>query len=78
MAAPFNFDKARIFTRTLAGLAAPFIISPVAGLPIATKIGLDWSNGQPFRNATPARIFAEIEASLNRLRTDVIDIYQVH
>jgi aryl-alcohol dehydrogenase-like predicted oxidoreductase len=45
---------------------------------IATKVGLDWSNGEPFRNATRARIFAEIEASLKRLRTDVIDIYQVH
>ena len=31
-AAVFNFDKARIFTRMLAGLAAPFTISPVAGL----------------------------------------------
>ena len=45
---------------------------------IATKVGLDWSNGEPFRNATRARIFAEIDASLKRLRTDVIDIYQVH
>jgi aryl-alcohol dehydrogenase-like predicted oxidoreductase len=45
---------------------------------IATKVGLDWSNGEPFRHATRARIFAEIEASLRRLRTDVIDIYQVH
>ena len=45
---------------------------------IATKVGLDWSNGEPFRNATRARIFAEIEASLKRLKTDVIDIYQVH
>ncbi|HKN00253.1 MAG TPA: aldo/keto reductase [Candidatus Binataceae bacterium] len=45
---------------------------------IATKVGLDWTNGEPFRNATRARIFAEIEASLKRLRTDVIDIYQVH
>jgi len=31
-AAVFNFDKARIFTRMLAGLAALFTISPVAGL----------------------------------------------
>jgi hypothetical protein len=31
-AAVFNFDKARIFTRMLAGLAAPLTISPVAGL----------------------------------------------
>jgi aryl-alcohol dehydrogenase-like predicted oxidoreductase len=45
---------------------------------LATKVGLDWSNGEPFRNATRARIFAEVEASLKRLKTDVIDIYQVH
>src|SRR5580693_3686730 len=45
---------------------------------IATKVGLDWANGEPFRNANPRRIFAEVEASLKRLRTDVIDIYQVH
>lgn len=45
---------------------------------IATKVGLDWANGEPFRNGTRARIFAEIEASLKRLKTDVIDIYQVH
>jgi aryl-alcohol dehydrogenase-like predicted oxidoreductase len=45
---------------------------------IATKVGLEWSNGEPFRNATRARIFAEVEASLRRLQTDVIDIYQVH
>jgi aryl-alcohol dehydrogenase-like predicted oxidoreductase len=45
---------------------------------LATKVGLDWNNGEPFRNATRKRIFAEIDASLKRLRTDVIDIYQVH
>jgi aryl-alcohol dehydrogenase-like predicted oxidoreductase len=45
---------------------------------LATKVGLDWRNEQPFRNATRRRILAEIEASLKRLRTDVIDIYQVH
>jgi aryl-alcohol dehydrogenase-like predicted oxidoreductase len=45
---------------------------------IATKVGLDWIDGEPFRNATRKRIFAEVDASLKRLRTDVIDIYQVH
>lgn len=45
---------------------------------IATKVGLDWSNGEPFRHATRARILAEVEGSLKRLRTDEIDIYQVH
>jgi aryl-alcohol dehydrogenase-like predicted oxidoreductase len=45
---------------------------------IATKVALDWKNGKPFRNASKARITKEIEDSLRRLRTDVIDIYQVH
>jgi aryl-alcohol dehydrogenase-like predicted oxidoreductase len=45
---------------------------------LATKTGLDWNDGQPFRNASRKRIFAELENSLRRLRTDYIDIYQVH
>jgi aryl-alcohol dehydrogenase-like predicted oxidoreductase len=45
---------------------------------IATKVALDWKNGKPFRNASKARIEKEIEDSLRRLRTEVIDIYQVH
>ncbi|GBQ81674.1 aldo/keto reductase [Gluconacetobacter johannae DSM 13595] len=48
------------------------------GVAIATKVGLDWKDGKPFRNATPARIRQEIEDSLRRLRTDRIDLYQVH
>ena len=45
---------------------------------IATKTGLDWRDGKPFRNASRVRIVKEVEDSLRRLRTDVIDIYQVH
>jgi len=45
---------------------------------ITTKAGLDWRDGHPFRNASRERIFAEVEDSLRRLRTDYIDIYQVH
>jgi aryl-alcohol dehydrogenase-like predicted oxidoreductase len=45
---------------------------------IATKVGLDWRNGKPFRHASRKRILREIEDSLQRLRTDHIDIYQVH
>jgi aryl-alcohol dehydrogenase-like predicted oxidoreductase len=45
---------------------------------IATKVGLEWRDGQVYRNATRARIMREIDQSLLRLRTDYIDIYQVH
>jgi aryl-alcohol dehydrogenase-like predicted oxidoreductase len=45
---------------------------------IATKVGLAWKDGQPFRDGSKARIRKEVEDSLRRLRTDVIDLYQVH
>jgi aryl-alcohol dehydrogenase-like predicted oxidoreductase len=45
---------------------------------IATKAGLECQQGRVFRNASRARILREIEDSLRRLRTDHIDIYQVH
>ncbi len=45
---------------------------------IATKTGLEWKDEKVFRNASRARILQEIEDSLRRLRTDYIDIYQVH
>ena len=45
---------------------------------IATKVGLAWKGGSVYRDSRPARIRHEIEDSLRRLRTDVIDLYQVH
>jgi aryl-alcohol dehydrogenase-like predicted oxidoreductase len=45
---------------------------------IATKVALDWKEGKPFRNASRARILKEVDDSLRRLKTDVIDLYQVH
>jgi aryl-alcohol dehydrogenase-like predicted oxidoreductase len=45
---------------------------------LATKVGLEWERGRVFRNAGRARIMREIEDSLRRLRTDYIDVYQVH
>jgi aryl-alcohol dehydrogenase-like predicted oxidoreductase len=45
---------------------------------IATKVGLDWGSSKILRNSTPARLRQELEDSLRRLKTDVIDIYQVH
>jgi aryl-alcohol dehydrogenase-like predicted oxidoreductase len=45
---------------------------------IATKAGLQWNGGNVSRNASRARILQEVDDSLRRLRTDYIDIYQVH
>ena len=45
---------------------------------LATKVGLDWKDEKPFRNGSRARIMKEIEDSLRRLRTDMIDLYQIH
>lgn len=46
---------------------------------LATKVGLDWEeDGSVVRRATPERIQTEVRASLERLQTDYIDLYQVH
>jgi len=45
---------------------------------LATKVGLDWTNGKIERNSTRQRILQELEDSLRRLQTDYLDIYQVH
>jgi aryl-alcohol dehydrogenase-like predicted oxidoreductase len=45
---------------------------------IATKAGVEMCKGKAYRNATRQRILREIDDSLRRLRTDYIDIYQVH
>ncbi len=45
---------------------------------IATKTGLEWRDGEVYRNASRDRILHEVEDLLRRLRTEYIDIYQVH
>src|SRR5258705_5213459 len=45
---------------------------------LASKVGLEWRNGKVFRNASRARIMREIDESLRRLQTDIIDLYQMH
>ena len=47
---------------------------------LATKVALEWDpqTGKVWRNASPNRIRQEIEDSLRRLQTEVIDVYQVH
>lgn len=46
---------------------------------LATKCGLEWTEDEKiYRNSTAERIAREVEESLRRLQTDVIDLYQVH
>jgi aryl-alcohol dehydrogenase-like predicted oxidoreductase len=45
---------------------------------IATKAGLEWNERGVFANSTPDCLRREIEASLRRLGTEYIDLYQVH
>jgi aryl-alcohol dehydrogenase-like predicted oxidoreductase len=47
-------------------------------LVIATKVGLERLGDSLYRNSSRQAIFAEVDLSLRRLRTDYIDLYQVH
>lgn len=49
-----------------------------AEICLATKVGLNWENGEVFRDSSKKRIVLEIENSLKRLQVDYIDLYQVH
>jgi len=47
---------------------------------LATKMALEWESqaNKVWRNASQDRIRKEVDDSLRRLQTDVLDIYQVH
>src|SRR5215510_8386739 len=45
---------------------------------LATKCGLERRGDALFRNSTRKHIFQEVEVALANLRTDDIDLYQVH
>src|SRR5205809_5102590 len=45
---------------------------------IATKFGMPMSDNTRPRDASRAYVMRAVEASLKRLRTDWIDLYQVH
>ncbi len=48
------------------------------GVYISTKTGVEWRDGNVFRNASGDRIIQEISDSLRRLKTGHVDIYHVH
>lgn len=51
------------------------------GVVIATKCGLRWKKealGGIYNDLGPASIWEEVESSLRRLKTDHIDLYQIH
>jgi aryl-alcohol dehydrogenase-like predicted oxidoreductase len=45
---------------------------------VATKVGLEQRGDGVIRNSSRRQLFQEIEVSLRLLRTDYIDLYQVH
>ncbi|MFD2191457.1 aldo/keto reductase [Pistricoccus aurantiacus] len=48
-------------------------------LVLATKVAMEWdAQENVMRNASASRIEKEVEDSLRRLQTDIIDLYQVH
>lgn len=48
------------------------------GFYIATKAGLEWTEGGVFANSEPVRLRQEFEDSLRRLNTEYVDLYQIH
>lgn len=45
---------------------------------LCSKCGICFKNSRPDHDLRPESIYAECEASLKRLQTDYIDLYQVH
>jgi aryl-alcohol dehydrogenase-like predicted oxidoreductase len=56
----------------------PEIQSARESVVIATKGGLRNENGGPVRDSSPTALRRDLEASLDALGTDYVDIYQVH
>jgi aryl-alcohol dehydrogenase-like predicted oxidoreductase len=72
-------DTANIYTNTK---SEEIIGEAFAGrrqdVILATKVGMKRGDGPNDRGSSRHHILAEVEASLRRLRTDYIDLYQIH
>jgi aryl-alcohol dehydrogenase-like predicted oxidoreductase len=57
----------------------PALRSRRKDIVLVTKCGLDWDDSQRiYRDGSPARIVGGLEESLNRLKTDWVDLFLVH
>lgn len=77
------FDTARAYgfgaaEQLLGEALGPEIRSARESILIATKGGLRQEGGGPVRDSSPAALRRDLEASLNALGTEYVDIYQVH
>ena len=77
------FDTARAYgfgaaEEVLGEALRPSIRSARESIVIATKGGLRNEGGLPARDASPAGLRRDLEASLRSLGTDYVDLYQVH
>jgi aryl-alcohol dehydrogenase-like predicted oxidoreductase len=77
------FDTADVYghgrSEELIGRVFGQAASKRANVIIATKVGFDFRAGEPARpNFDPAYIRLALEASLARLGTDYVDLYQLH
>jgi aryl-alcohol dehydrogenase-like predicted oxidoreductase len=74
------FDTANVYGRGLAETAWGEILSrrPRSSYVLATKVGLTMSDDPADSGLSAAQIAKQIDASLARLQTDYVDLYQAH
>jgi len=65
-----NGESEKIIGEAISGLRE--------GLIIATKVGLEFGTGVNSSGMSRKRLYSQLNGSLERLKTDYIDIYQMH
>jgi myo-inositol catabolism protein IolS len=68
----YGFGRAEVILRQALGSALRDIV-------VATKFGVGWTDqGRTFKDLSPSRLRAALDASLRRLGLDAIPLYQIH